>query len=87
MCDQEADRQAVFNVDFSRFANHYEFHPRLCPPYAPWVKEKWSARYITSENASERLLLRLPEKANHDVLAWLPRRPTEEYTHLLAAGV
>jgi transposase len=62
----------VFNVEFSRFANHYEFNPRLCPPYAPWVKGKverpihylrerfWRGYFYTS-----------CEKANEDVLEWL----------------
>ena len=30
----------VFNIEFSSFAHHYEYYPRLCPPYSPWVKGK-----------------------------------------------
>jgi len=62
----------VFNVEFSRFANHYEFHPRLCPPYAPWVKGKVERpiNYLR-----ERFWRGYPyvslEKAHKDVLEWL----------------
>lgn len=29
-----------FTVDFLNFARHYDYMPRVCPPYSPWVKGK-----------------------------------------------
>jgi transposase len=62
----------VFNVELSRFANHYEFHPRLCPPYAPWVKGKVERpiNYLRERFWRGYSYIFL-EKANEDVLAWL----------------
>ena len=62
----------VFNIEFSRFANHYEFHPRLCPPYAPWVKGKVERpiNYLRERFWRGYSYLSL-EKANKDVLEWL----------------
>lgn len=61
----------VFNIEFFRFATHYEFHPRLCPPYAPWVKGKVERpiHYLR-----ERFWRGYPcsslNRANEDVLTW-----------------
>ncbi len=62
----------VFNIEFSRFANHYEFHPRLCPPYAPWVKGKVERpiNYLRERFWRGYSYVSL-EKANKDVLEWL----------------
>ncbi len=70
----------VFNIEFSRFSNHYEFHPRLCPPYAPWVKGKverpihylrerfWRGySYISCEKANEEVLAWVSEVANRRI--------------------
>jgi len=62
----------VFNVEFSRFANHYEFHPRLCPPYAPWVKGKVERPVHYLRERFWRGYSHIDaEKANKDVLEWL----------------
>lgn len=29
-----------FTVDFLNFTRHYDYVPRVCPPYSPWVKGK-----------------------------------------------
>ncbi len=62
----------VFNIEFSRFANHYEFHPRLCPPYAPWVKGKVERpiHYLRERFWRGYSCVSL-ERANQDVRAWL----------------
>ncbi len=62
----------VFNIEFSRFANHYEFHPRLCPPYAPWVKGKVERpiHYVRERFWRGYSCVSL-EKTNQDVRAWL----------------
>lgn len=62
----------IFNVEFSRFANHYEFHLRLCPPYAPWVKGKVERpmHYLRERFWRGYTYVSL-EKANKDVLEWL----------------
>ena len=62
----------VFNVEFSRFANHYEFHPRLCPPYAPWVKGKVERPiHYLRERFWRGYSYTSLEKANEDVRTWL----------------
>ncbi len=62
----------VFNVEFSRFANHYEFHPRLCPPYAPWVKGKVERPiHYLRERFWRGYSYTSLENANKDVMEWL----------------
>jgi transposase len=62
----------VFNVEFSRFANHYEFHPRLCPPYAPWVKGKVERPiHYLRERFWRGYSYTSLEDANKDVMEWL----------------
>jgi transposase len=62
----------VFNVEFSRFANHYEFHPRLCPPYAPWVKGKVERPiHYLRERFWRGYSYTSLENANRDVMEWL----------------
>jgi transposase len=62
----------VFNVEFSRFANHYEFHPRLCPPYAPWVKGKVERPiHYLRERFWRGYSYTSLENANRDVREWL----------------
>jgi transposase len=62
----------VFNVEFSRFANHYEFHPRLCPPYAPWVKGKVERPiHYHRERFWRGYSYTSLEDANKDVMEWL----------------
>lgn len=62
----------IFNVEFSRFANHYEFHPRICPPYAPWVKGKVERpiHYVRERFWRGYSYISL-DKANEDVQTWL----------------
>ena len=62
----------VFNIEFSRFANHYGFHPRLCPPYAPWVKGKVERPiHYLRERFWRGYCYSSLDTANQDVLAWL----------------
>jgi transposase len=62
----------VFNVEFSRFANHYEFHPRLCPPYAPRVKGKVERPiHYLRERFWRGYSYTSLEDANKDVMEWL----------------
>lgn len=62
----------VFNIEFSRFANHYGFHPRLCPPYAPWVKGKVERPiHYLRERFWRGYCYSTLDTANQDVLAWL----------------
>mgnify|MGYP000859784259 CR=1 FL=1 len=62
----------VFNVEFSGFANHYNFHPKLCPPYSPWVKGKVERpmHYIRERfwRGYDYVCL---ARANKDVIEWL----------------
>ena len=32
--------KAIFNNEFLHFSHHYNFSPKACPPYSPWVKGK-----------------------------------------------
>ena len=62
----------VFNIEFSRFANHYAFHTRLCPPYAPWVKGKVERPiHYLRERFWRGYSYRCLDRANRDVLTWL----------------
>jgi len=62
----------VFNIEFSRFANHYGFHPRLCPPYAPWVKGKVERPiHYLRERFWRGYCYNSLDTANQDVLTWL----------------
>ena len=62
----------VFNREFFHFAHHYGFSPRLCPPYAPWVKGK-SERpiHFLRERFWRGYVYRSLDGANEDVRAWL----------------
>jgi transposase len=62
----------TFNIEFARFAHHYEFYPRLCPPYAPWVKGKAERpiQYLR-ERFWRGYSYSFLEKANTDVQEWL----------------
>jgi len=62
----------VFNLEFFHFAHHYGFCPRLCPPYAPWVKGK-SERpiHFLRERFWRGYVYSSLEQANEDVRAWL----------------
>lgn len=62
----------IFNIEFSRFAHHYEFHPRLCPPYAPWVKGKVERPiHFLRERFWRGYVFHDLNEANKDVTAWL----------------
>ncbi len=62
----------VFNIEFSSFAHHYEFYPRLCPPYSPWVKGKVERpmHYIRERfwRGYDYVCL---TKTNKDVMEWV----------------
>ncbi len=62
----------TFNLEFFHFARHYGFSPRLCPPYAPWVKGK-SERpiHFLRERFWRGYSYRSLEQANDDVRVWL----------------
>jgi len=61
-----------WNDTFFSFAGHYGFAPRLCPPYASWVKGKVERpiRFIREGFWRGYRFVALPE-ANRDLLAWL----------------
>lgn len=64
--------QAVFNVEFFHFAQHYRFKPVACPPYSPWVKGKVErpVDYIR-ESFWRGYPFTTLEQANRDLLNWL----------------
>lgn len=61
-----------WNETFFSFAGHYGFAPRLCPPYASWVKGKVERpiHFIREGFWRGYRFLGLPE-ANRDLQAWL----------------
>jgi transposase len=62
----------IFNIEFFRFANHYDFHPRLCPPYAPWVKGKVERPiHYLRERFWRGYTYTSLDTANRDVREWL----------------
>lgn len=62
----------VFNIEFSSFAHHYEFFPKLCPPYSPWVKGKVERpfHYIRERFWRGYNFISL-DQTNEDVKEWL----------------
>jgi len=62
----------AFNVEFFHFAHHYGFSPRLCPPYAPWVKGK-SERpiHFLRERFWRGYVYHALDEANGEVRSWL----------------
>jgi len=62
----------VLNREFLHFSYHYGFLPRLCPPYAPWVKGK-SERpiHFLRERFWRGYTYRGLDEANRDVRIWL----------------
>ncbi len=62
----------MFNREFAHFAHHYSFHPRLCPPYSPWVKGKVERPiHYLRERFWRGYSYMGVEKANADVRQWL----------------
>jgi len=64
--------KTVFNMEFSHLAHHYCFHPRVAPPYSPWVKGKVERPmdYIRERFWRGYTFTSL-ERANADVITWL----------------
>jgi len=62
----------VFNVEFLHFSKHYDFTPRLCPPYSPWVKGKVERPMdYLRESFWRGYAYRALSQANDDVGTWL----------------
>lgn len=61
----------TFNVEFFHFSHHYGFCPRLCPPYAPWVKGKAERPiHYLRERFWRGYSYVFLERANEDVREW-----------------
>ncbi|BCO07987.1 IS21 family transposase [Desulfolithobacter dissulfuricans] len=66
--------KAVFNTEFLHFARHYNFTPRACPPYSPWVKGKAERPmdYVRQRFWRGYVYTSL-EKLNRDAALWLDK--------------
>lgn len=64
--------KAIFNTEFFHFAYHYQFTPKPCPAYSPWVKGKVERPidYIR-ERFWRGYRFESLEKTNRDLLLWL----------------
>jgi transposase len=61
-----------FNIEFIHFAGHYQFVPKPCPPYSPWVKGKVERPMdYVRERFWRGYCYGSIEEANRDVLTWL----------------
>jgi len=64
--------KVIFNTEFLYFAYHYQFTPKACPAYSPWVKGKVERPidYIR-ERFWRGHRFESVEKTNRDLLCWL----------------
>ena len=61
-----------FNRSLTSLALHYGFKPMVAPAYAPWVKGKIERPIeFVREGFWRGYSFTSPERANHDLLAWL----------------
>ena len=61
-----------FNVEFLHFAGHYQFQPKPCPPYSPWVKGKAERPMdYLRERFWRGYVYNSIDQANRDVFDWL----------------
>lgn len=61
-----------FNVEFLHFAGHYQFQPKPCPPYSPWVKGKAERPMdYLRERFWRGYVYNAIDQANSDVSDWL----------------
>jgi transposase len=81
---------ARFNIEFLDFARHYQFQPRACPPYSPWVKGKVERPMdYLRERFWRGYTFQSIEQANIDVLKWLDEIANKRVhgTHRKPVGV